>query len=229
MRPTSQPPRDYQIAELTRGIQLPLPPLHRRHIKVIAEFLAEAWNGLLISHEQVLCTKEEKEINALMESRLDDIRVDRLEWSMLVTGVSRGKESVSFDGKNLEKRPDLSVHLTNRPFLFPLVVECKLIDKKTRKNVDLYCENGIARFIDGEYAWYGHESFMLAYVRDNSVIEHALTPYLLKSQQNFPDSYLTEQLPQTINIPNYELAQSRHGRRFPKNPGSIAVWHLWIS
>jgi hypothetical protein len=229
MRPTSQPPRDYQIAELTRGIQLPLPPLNRRHIKVIAEFLAEAWNGLRISHEQVLCTKEEKEINALMESRMDDIRVDKPEWSMLVTGVSRGKESVSYDGKSLEKRPDLSVHLTNRPFRFPLVVECKLIDKRTRKNVDKYCDNGIARFIDGEYAWYGHEAFMLAYVRDNSAIEHVLTPYLSKNQHNIPDSYLTEQLPNTINIPIHKLAQSRHGRRFSNNPGSIAVWHLWLS
>jgi len=229
MRPTSQPPRDYQIAELTRGIRLPLPPLHRRHIKVIAEYLAEAWNGLLMDHEQVLCADDEPEINALMEARLDDIRVEKPEWSMLVTGVSRGKESISFDGKSLEKRPDLSVHLTNRPFRFPLVVECKLIDKRNRKNVDLYCDNGIVRFIDGEYAWYGHEAFMLAYVRDNSLIENVLTPYLSKSQQIIPDSYLTVQLPLTVNIPNHEMAKSRHGRRFPNNPGSIAVWHLWLS
>ncbi len=229
MRPTFQTPRDYQIAELTRGIQLPLPPLHPRHIKVIAEFLAEAWNGLLINQEQVLFAEDEPGINALMEARLDDIRVEKPEWSMLVSGVSRGKESISFDGKSLEKRPDLSVHLTNRPFRFPLVVECKLIDKRTRKNVDKYCDNGIARFIDGEYPWYGHEAFMLAYVRDNSAIEHVLTPYLSKNQHNIPDSYLTEQLPQTINIPTHKLAQSRHGRRFPNNPGAIAVWHLWLS
>jgi len=229
MRPTSQPPRDYQVAELTRGIQLPLPPLHRRHIKVIAEFLVEAWNGLLVNNEQVLRAEDEPEINALMEARLDDIRLEKPEWSMLVTGVSRGKESISFDGKSLEKRPDLSVHLTNRPFRFPLVVECKLIDKKTRKNVDLYCDNGIVRFIDGEYAWYGHEAFMLAYVRDNSTIEHVLTPYLSKNQHSIPDSYVTEQLPQSINFPIHDLAQSLHGRRFQKNPGSITVWHLWLS
>lgn len=229
MTPNSQLPRGYQIAELTRGIQLPLPPLQRRHIKVIVEFLAEAWNGLLTNQEKVLREKDEPEINALMEARLDDIRLEKPEWSMLVTGVSRGKESVSYDGKSLEKRPDLSVHLTNRPFRFPLVVECKLIDKKTRKNVNKYCDNGIVRFIDGEYAWYGHEAFMLAYVRDNSAIENVLTTYLSKTQHNIPDSYLTEQLPQTINVTNHELAQSRHGRRFPMNPGSIAVWHLWLS
>jgi len=229
MRPTSQPPRDYQVAELTRGIQLPLLPLQRRHIKVIAEYLAEAWNDLMIDYGQVLSVEDEPEINALMEARLDDIRLEKTEWSMLVTGVSRGKESVSFDGKSLEKRPDLSVHLTNRHFRFPLVVECKLIDRRTRKNVDKYCDNGIVRFIDGEYSWYGHEAFMLAYVRDNSAIEHVLTPYLSVNQHNIPDSYLTEQLPQTINIPRHELAISRHGRRFPKNPGAIAVWHLWLS
>lgn len=229
MSPASHPPREYQIAELTRGIRLPLPPLQRRHIKVIAEYFAWAWSGLLETQEQALRTDDEPEINALMEARLDEIRIERLEWSMLVSGVSRGKESISFDGRSLEKRPDLSVHLTNRPFRLPLVVECKLIDKSARKGVELYCHNGIVRFIDGEYGWYAKEAFMLAYVRDGATISTCLTPHLEKNQQNIPDPLLTENLPQPVCFPFHGLAQSRHGRRFAGNPGPIAIWHLWLT
>lgn len=229
MSPTSHPPRDYQIAELTQGIQLPLPALQRRHLKVITEFLAEAWNGLLESQEQTLRTKDEPEINALMEARLNNVREEKNEWLMIITGVTRGKESISYDGSSLEKRPDLSVHISGRPFHFPLIVECKLIDKGTRKGVDLYCDKGLARFIDGEYAWYAQEAFMLAYVRDGATIAPCLTPHLAENQKKPLDPFLTEQLPQAGSLSALELAQSRHGRRFPDNPGPINVWHLWLS
>lgn len=229
MSPTSHPPRDYQIAELTQGIRIPLPSLQRRHGMVIAEYFAHAWNGMRKTHANILLSVDEPEINALMETRLDVIRFECPEWSMLVTGVSRGKESVSFDGKSLEKRPDLSVHLTNRPFRFPLIVECKIIDTGTRKDVAMYCDNGIVRFLEGEYAWYAQEAFMLAYVRDGATIADSLTPHFEKKQKETPDPFLTEQLPHIVSHTSQDLALSRHGRSFMNNPGSIAIWHLWLS
>lgn len=42
------PPRDYQIAELTRGVQLPFNSLQRRHLLVILELIAESWAELLL-------------------------------------------------------------------------------------------------------------------------------------------------------------------------------------
>lgn len=223
------PSRNYQVEELMRGIQRPLPALKRRPLAVIAELLTEAWNGLLETQEQILRTKEEKELNALMETRLDEIRVERSDWSMLVSGVSRGKESISHDGSSLENRPDLSIHITCRPSRLPLVVECKLIDLGTRKGVDLYCDKGLTRFTNGEYAWYGQEAFMLAYVRDGATIATCLTPHLEKSQQTAPDPFLTEKLPKPATFSSHDLAQSCHGRRFPHNPGPITLWHLWLS
>lgn len=221
--------RDYQIAELTQGIQLPLPALQQRHLIVISEFLTEAWNGLLRNQEQFLRSKAEPEVNTLMNSRLNKIRIEKPEWSILVLGVTRGGESLSYDGSSLEKRPDLSIHMTRRPFSFPLVVECKLIDKNARKGIDLYCDKGIARFIDGEYAWYAQEAFMLAYVRDGATIATGLIPHLKKSKKIVPDPFLTEQIPQADGLSVHNMAKSRHGRRFPHNPGPIAVWHLWLS
>ena len=221
------PPRDYQIGELTRGVES-LPALKSYHLKIIAEFLVLAWQGLLKTQQQVMRTKEEPEINALMESRLLGLLDEGQEWSTLVSSVSRGRESCSFDGSSLEKRPDLSIFLT-RKLRSPLVVECKLIDKKARKEVVSYGNAGLARFINGDYAWYAREAFMLAYVRDGSTIGNCLTPHLAQRQNSPHDPFLTEQLPQTVELPSQDFAQSRHGRRFPNNPGPIAIWHLWLS
>lgn len=229
----SQPPhspRDHQIAELTRGVELPLPTLKAYHLKILAEFLVRAWQELLATQQQVMRTKEEPEINALMESRLLGLLDEGREWSTLVSSVSRGRESFSADASSIEKRSDLSIFLTGR-LRFPLVIECKLIDKKARKTIGLYGNNGLARFINGDYAPYVWEAFMLAYVRDDSTIGNSLTPYLAQRQNSPRDPFLTEQLPQAVELSSQDLAHSRHGRRFPNNPSPdpIAIWHLWLS
>lgn len=223
------PSRSYQVEELMRGVQLPLPPLKRRPLREIAEFLVAAWTGLLEEHEDVLRNDEEKEVNTLMDARLNSLFEQKPEWSMLITGVTRGRESINYDGSKLEKRPDLSIHLTCRTSRLPLVVECKLMDSRKRKGVDLYCDEGLVRFIGGQYAWYAQEAFMLAYVRDGATIASCLTPHLAKKQKEVPDPFLTEQLPYAVSHTSQDLALSRHGRRFPNNPGSIDVWHLWLS
>jgi hypothetical protein len=228
----SQPghaPRDLQIAELTRGAKIPQPALQSRHLRIIAEFLVLAWQEILAAHDQVICTQEEKEINTLMEARLLSFLQEDEEWAKLVRLVCRGRESCNYDGKSLEKRPDLSIFLTKRDARYPLIVECKLIDKTAQKEVTLYGNQGVARFLNGEYAWYAWEAFMLAYVRDDSTISNCLTPHLASRQKHAPDPFLTEQLPQTVKLPSQDLARSRHGRRFPNNPGAIAIWHLWLS
>jgi hypothetical protein len=223
------PPRDYQIAELTRGVELPRPPLQPRHLKIIAEFLVRAWEGLLETQQQVMRTKAEPEINALMESRLLGLLHERREWSTLVSNVVRGKEALNCDGSSLEKRADLSIYLTKKDPRFPLIVECKLIDKKTGKEVTLYGNKGLARFLNGDYACHAWEGFMLAYVRDGSTIGDCLTPHLAGRQNRTPDPFLTLQLPQTVKLVSQDLAQSSHGRRFHNNPGPITIWHLWLS
>jgi hypothetical protein len=115
MNPSRNLPRDYQILELTRGFRIPLPAMQRRHLRIIAELLVEAWNGLLENQESVLRTKDEPDINALMKSRINRIRGNKSEWSGLVVGVTLGSESFNHDASSIEKRPDLSVHLHGPP------------------------------------------------------------------------------------------------------------------
>ena len=175
------------------------------------------------------------EINTLIETRLNALLEKDARWSQLVSVVARGKETASYDGSHLERRPDLSIHLTNRNPSFPLIVECKLIDAPSRKTVDLYCNDGLVRFVRGEYGWATREAFMLAYVRDGSKIASCLTPFLARSQTKQPDTYLTQSLPNPIVGSSAQLARSSHGRGFsyPASssvpPGEIAIWHLWIA
>jgi hypothetical protein len=228
-------PREDQIAELTRGQRLPLAPLHEIHLMFIAEVLIRAWNDLLVDRRSILLSGGETEVNTLIETRLNALLEEDELWSQLVRGVARGRETVSHNGSHLEKRPDLSIHLTDRSPSFPLIVECKLIDARSRKKIDLYCNDGLIRFVRGEYGWATREAFMLAYVRDGSTISSWLEPFLAESRTKLPDSYLTNALPESVGESDMHLARSSHNREFRyigqphDSPGAIAIWHLWIA
>jgi hypothetical protein len=229
-------PRHGQIDFLTRGLDLPFAALLDEHLSVIAEILAGAWSDLLQSHPTTLLTGAEAEINALMETRLGQLLDDHPLWEQMVRCVTRGKETLSYDGSHLEKRPDISIHLTARNQAFPLIVECKLIDAPNRKGPDLYCENGLKRFLTGEYGWATQEAFMMAYVRDGTSIASALSPFLARTTSRNPQPYLVEDMPVAVATMGYDLARSRHARPFqyptrtpPRDvPGAVTLWHLWV-
>ena len=191
-------PREDQVAELTCGQTLPLAPLHEVHLRFIAEVLTRAWSDLLGERRSILLFGSETEVNSLIESRLNALIDEDELWSLLARSVARGRETLSYDGSHLEKRPDLSIHLTDRSPSFPLIVECKVIDARSRRTVDLYCDDGLLRFVRGEYGWATREAFMLAYVRDGSTISSCLAPFLIKSRTRQPDTYLTDALPESI-------------------------------
>jgi len=228
-------PRPDQAGELTRGVLLPLPSIPHAHLDVILETLFRAWEQLCREHKDQLLAKDEIEISSLLHLRVNNLRQANHLFSQLVASAVRGAESVSFDGSHIEKRPDLTLYLTSRNPNFPLVVECKIIDRRTRKGVDLYCEEGLRRFIDGEYAWTNSEAVMLAYVRDQSSIEDTLLPHLISSAAKPWDPWRTELMPKRQAAVRSRASMSCHGRTFRyigvheiDEPGPIAIWHLWM-
>jgi hypothetical protein len=178
--------RLHLFEELTKGMQLPLPALHAKHLSFIFEVLSSAWLDLMAAHSAILLGAPEAEINALMVTRLNALLDSDPMWRHLVRSVTRGTESFSFDGTSLEKRPDISVHLMSRNPSFALTIECKVIDSKANQDGARYCKQGVARFVKGEYAWTTREAFMLGYVRDGSSISKCLTPLLAQSKMNNP-------------------------------------------
>lgn len=221
-------PRPEQVAALTRGQPLPLPPLPETTLRIVAETLVRAWNDLAAAHAEVLRSGDEPEVSSLLEIRLNALLEDDACWETLVRTVTRGRESLSYDGSHIEKCPDLSIHLTCRRPDFPLVVECKLIDRPRRKTVELYCREGLMRFVRGEYAWMCTEAFMLAYVRDGSTVAATLPPYLA----TVTDCAILD-APYTLSG-HADLSRSGHGRSFTYvgsagEPGPIVLWHLWLT
>lgn len=227
--------RPDHILELTKGIQLPLPKISNEILEIIAEGIIHAFNDIMSNHPSIVSTGTEAEVNALLGTKLNNLLQEDILLSQLISYVGRGVESLSFNGIHLEKRPDLSLILTSSINNFPLIIEAKIIDKTSGKTAQLYCDNGLRRFIDGEYAWGNQEAFLMAYVRDKSTINLKLTPYLANKISTNPSDYQTIELPIVRSMGN--LATSQHGRTFtyihqdaPNNqPGSISLWHLWLS
>ncbi|WP_434704622.1 hypothetical protein J3P85_01235 [Pseudomonas sp. Z1-12] len=236
MKKSAIRPREDQVAELTRGQKLPLDPIANIHLDIIFETLSRVWDQLKFEKNQILAHGSETEINAIMESRLNNLCTIDPFWSQLVTSVVRGKESLSYDGSHLEKRPDLSIFLTGKHPSFPIVVECKIIDSTSGKGVDLYCKNGISRFVVGEYAWANREAVLIAYTRDSSTIDEHLTQILESGTQRKPDPWQTHRLPARPTTFRSAVSSSHHSRNFIYSksisvtpPGAIALWHLWLN
>jgi hypothetical protein len=237
MTPPAIRPRPDQISELSRGLLLPLPEVQSDHLEIIAEGLTRAFLEIRHQSPQVTASGSEAELTALMEARLNKLIKQDPFWGQLVVCVARGKESLSFDGSHLEKRPDLSIYLSNGNLGFPLITEAKILDSKAGQTERLYCEKGLRRFLEGEYAWGTREAFMMAYVRDGSSIATKLTPFLSSKAPLASNGYLVEELPTPVECAAGDLAWSKHGRKFayghqapPMNlPGPISLWHLWLS
>jgi hypothetical protein len=225
-------PRPDQIAELTRGLDLPLAAIAEDYLQIIAEGVIQAFNDIRTSAPTSVTTGNEAEVTALLVARLNRMIEEDVVWRQLVTCVVRGAESVSYDGAHLEKRPDLSILLSGRALRFPLIAEAKIIDETRGEN--LYCSQGLGRFLNGQYGWGGREAFMIAYVRDGTTISGRLRPYL--AQSGHATRYAVHSAPTALAAAGCDAARSNHGRSFlyshappPANdPGSIALWHLWV-
>lgn len=224
------------LAELVRGQKMPLPALDPMHIEVIFELLQQAYEEIKTDYPNSIASGEEKDINELMVSRLNHLVGDDPLASSLIRAVSRGTETTNFDASRIEKRPDIQISLTSRQHLFPLIVECKLIDRPKRKTVDMYCRDGLARFTTGDYAWTNREALMLAYVRDGATTTSHLHPLLDAAMTLSPPEYAVVSLPQKCFSSLPDAALSIHGRYFSyahgnqkgELPGDITIWHLWV-
>ncbi|QNQ10127.1 hypothetical protein [Sphingomonas alpina] len=228
-------PRPNHIAELTVGTRLPLDQINDAHLSVILETISLAWSDLLAGGAPALLSGNEAEVNALLEPRLNHLCQTQPLWKDLIHSVHRGRESMSYNGAKIEGRPDLSLVFTAGNRNFPLSVECKIIDYPNAKRVGLYCTNGIARFVAGEYAWAHRTAIMLAYVRDGSSVTTRLVPHLAKCATASPDAMQTISQPAPRLDIHPTVQHSSHQRNFSylskagdTPPGPINLFHLWL-
>ncbi len=154
--------------------------------------------------------------------------------------VSRQAQVENFDSSKRGKAPDLCFRLRNdeeepRPVLSvhdALFVECKPVDT-THAAGGAYCDKGLCRFIEGDYAWAMEEAMMLGYARANRSIAKHLIPAMRESQRL--EALQTIELPRPVPLTEATKEQetetlhvSRHRRGFTWPDGKGRATDLWI-
>ena len=155
--------------------------------------------------------------------------------------VVRQAQVANFDGTRPAKSPDLCFKLRHddcEPRMVlsefdALFVECKPVDA-THSAGHHYCDDGLVRFVRGDYAWAMQEGMMLAYVRNGRTIAGHLIPAMREADRMA--SLATVELPQACGTPEDAHAEpvhiSRHRREFPwpakkGRATDITIYHLW--
>lgn len=158
--------------------------------------------------------------------------------------VVRQAEVANFNLEKLKKEPDLCFRLRHsdaepRPVLSAyeaLFVECKPIDKSHAAG-GKYCDAGLVRFVEGDYAWAMEEALMLGYARHGRTITGHLLPAIREPRRR--ERLKVVEMPRPVDRRDAKsrggaeaLHVSRHRRDFTWMDGKgrateILVYHCW--
>ena len=226
---------------------LPHPSLGLPVILLIRRVLLRAFEVLREEDYKIAAAREDP-VTAALRSIIEN----SLRQSGEVRGFSkrtfeftvRQGQWQNYDGTIFTKTPDLFFKLrddeTQRAGVLSefdgLFVEAKPVDS-THPVGSKYCDDGLIRFVRGDYAWAMQEAMMLAYARDRRTIAGHLIPEMAKADRM--KSLGTVQLPEACRATAAAACSeaeavhiSQHRRNFPwphgKGPASdITVYHLW--
>ncbi len=232
------PPEEYHLPH--PRLELPVILLIRRVVLRAFEMLCERGYSL--------ATKKEDDITAALRGIVEnDLRQKGAVKGFncrTYEAVIRQGQTENYDFTKITKTPDLCFKLRNdteEPRLVlsthdALFVECKPVDR-THPPGSKYCDDGLSRFVDGDYAWAMEEGLMLGYARHGRTIAKHLIPAMQESTRF--DRLKTAELPNPVENPG-ALAQdnaealyvSRHRRGFSwvGDKGSatdILIYHSW--
>jgi hypothetical protein len=224
--------------------ELPHPPIPLRVLLIVEEALVRAWE-ILREHPRrdldLLTAHEDTLTHGLYETVYDVVfnsgLVDGFDGRLFTT-VTRETKLRTFDGRSLDKMPDLLVGLVGRDSYNPrsqdwLFIECKPVNAKHSVGMH-YCDRGLIRFVKGDYAWAMREAMMVGYAREG----YAISPRLEKALKDRADTIPTDSYPECC--PHSKATQfservqiSTHRRTFhyvetDTAAPPIAIRHLWL-
>lgn len=229
---------DYQLPH--PRLELPMILLIRRVLCRALELLREEKFRLAEAVEDQVTTA----LRAVIENKLRETGSIPGFNKRTYDFVSRQGQFANYDGTRLGKSPDLCFRLRHDeaeprmvvPEYDALFVECKPVDKKHFAGSD-YCDDGLIRFVRGDYAWAMQEGMMLAYARDGRTIADDLIPAM--DQPDRRTSLATVQLPQACHVSNatadahaepVHISKHRRDFRWRDEKGKatdITIYHLW--
>lgn len=226
---------------------LPHPRLGLPVILLIRRVLLRAFE-LLRERKYNLAAATEDQVTAALRTTIEnDLRqsgeISGFNKRNFETVIRQGQWA-NYDGTRLTKAPDLFFKLRDdesepRPVLSEfegLFIEAKPVDS-THPAGSKYCDDGLIRFVRGDYAWAMQEAMMLAYARDGRTIAGHLIPAMNEAARK--TSLATIRAPEgclataAAACPEAEAVHiSEHRRGFPwpdgKGPATnISVYHLW--
>jgi hypothetical protein len=224
--------------------RLPHPHVDIRIILIAHRALAEAFRLLRTQPPAgfVLATAKEDDITLTIYQILQD----RLLRSKEVAGfdrrrferVVRAPEIANYDYTHPAKRPDLVLFLMKREHLQvqsshdAIFAECKPVDDAHSVGQH-YCDLGIRKFVNGDYAWAMQEGMMIGYVRGGRRIDTHLAPVLASaSRQATLGSPTIPALASPISDGVEPLQVTIHQRSFVwhssnSNACEIRIFHSW--
>jgi hypothetical protein len=236
---TGVSPDRYQLPH--RRLGLPVILLIRRVLCVAFEIMEEKGIKLAEAKEDDLtaCLRSIIENDLRQTGRVDGFNKCTYEY------VVRQAEVANYNGSRRAKTPDLCFKLRYDDFapcdalseFDALFVECKPVDKAHSAG-SKYCDDGLNRFVNGDYAWAMQEGMMLAYARHGrTLVDHLITAM---KESNRMIALATEQLPEDLFPGQKEdfvkagrIYVSLHRRKFQwpdgKGPATnITIYHLWF-
>lgn len=143
--------------------------------------------------------------------------------------VIRGGETENMDGTSPERRPDLTFRLAGAAPVntmrehYGMFAESKILD--ATHTLRGYCDTGLRRFVDCEYAWAMPHALMLAYALPPTTPAELVT--FLRSR----DQYRTIGEPSVYLAPPADGVRSSHTRQMnavDSESGPIEITHVWL-
>lgn len=219
------------------------PQWGRTELLCVEKATKRGWCNVVSNHSAYLSSYSEEKITTILCHE-----VTKIMESEIVPGFNkskfetlvRGAKAENFNGIHIEKAPDLTLR---RQSLHPgivanyfdaLFIECKLIDKG--KTPLKYIEEGIKRFVVGDYAWAMPHAMMLGYVRDTKTLPDGLMDSYKRNKKK-PDVLRCEPIdnictPDSDSTPP-QTHKTRHARLWRHKqygcPGDIELIHIWLN
>ena len=210
---------------------------HRAFVRGFELLRSNPPEGFGLAH----ATEDEitRQLHWIMENRLLRSRevegFDRRRFRTII----RAPEVTNYDGMHPAKKPDVLFLLERESLsILPshdgLFAECKPVDDDHRIGRH-YCDGGIKRFVNGDYAWTMQEGMVVAYVRGGRTIGKDLSQVLASDRRHVEMGSPTA----PVAVGAVRSATNRvalhatlHQRRFswPDGHGpacAIRIFHSW--
>lgn len=224
---------------------LPHPPLSLQVHLVVELAICVAWE-LMIRNGRAgfdLQTANEDSVTLELHERLynEVFTSDIVEGFNrdVFTSIHREPKICNFNRMHPDKMPDMFVDFVDRPAgvmntQHGLFIECKPVDRKHPTGSN-YCDDGLIRFIRGDYAWTMQSAMMVGYARAGySLLPKLSTALASPRKEPIPTAFGPEFCPRTAaTVFSEQVAVSKHQRTFSyienqTSADAIVIRHLWL-